>query len=66
MSTEAPAFTIVHRRGEKSETLVTGLSREEARDWLKNKASEVTGSVTADLVLKRSGSDESWAGVESE
>jgi hypothetical protein len=66
MSTEAPAFTIVHRLGEKSETVVTGLSREEARDWLKSKASEVKGSVTSDLVLKHSGGDESWAGVESE
>lgn len=66
MSTDAPAFTIVHRRGEKSETLVTGLTQSDAREWLQTKASEVKGDVSADLILKKSGSDESWAAVESE
>lgn len=66
MSANAPAFTIVRRNGEKSETIATGLTQAAARDWLQNKAAEVQGSVSSDLIIKLPSSDESWAAVESE
>jgi hypothetical protein len=66
MSANAPAFTIVHRNGEKSETVTTGLSRTDAKRWLEDKARELQARVSDDFIVKTASNDESWAAVESE
>jgi hypothetical protein len=66
ISTNAPAFTIVHRIGEKSETVATGLTRSAAQDWLQQKAKEAQGTVSPDLIVELNQSDETWSAVESE
>jgi len=66
MSKHDKAFTIVHSgHGQEPKTIKTGLSIEEARQWLSQKATQQGQTLSTDLIVK-SPRGEVWSAVEAE
>jgi hypothetical protein len=53
MATETKTYTIIFSEGSFSQTVKTGLSLEEAKSWLAQKAAETGQHVTVDLTVEQ-------------
>jgi hypothetical protein len=66
MTTQTQPFTIIRSSPtSKSQTVKTGLSEQEARNWLESKASEAHDFSLDDLIV-RAKSGETWSAVPAE
>jgi putative membrane protein len=74
MASASDRFTIIYSAsGNSTKTLATGLTRDQARQWLERKASETGRTVSADLTIEDRASnrpdsprDERWQAVKAE
>ena len=69
MDSASDRFTIIHQaNGGEPETIVIGLTREQARQWLRHKAEATGCRVSQELMIAAADSPtgESWQAVKAE